>query len=424
MALAKADAIVLGAGIVGVSTALQLQAQGRDVAIVDRLGVVAGETSYGNTGIVQSEAVFPYMFPRDVGEIARAALNLDPRVQIRYSALPFIAPWLIRYFLASSERRTLASALAARPLLALCLSEHQAIATAADAMPLLRKTGWIKAFRTAAGHQEALAEIEQLRPFGIDMRLLDRAALVSLEPGLRDVAIGGLHFPEPWTTSDPGALTRSYAALFVQRGGRLLRGDAVTLAEASGGWSVKTADGSLFARDAVIALGPWSSDVFRLHGYALPLGVKRGYHMHYRAAGGAQLARPVLDSENGYVLTPMSRGIRQPRNSPDHRRRVRAAGRSAVDAPSRSPRAQGANACCAWRTGRGSAVARPQALPARHAASDWRSAAPQGPVVQLRAQSSRADARPGQRSPARRNDRGQGRVHRPGAIFGAAVRLA
>ena len=50
--------------------------------------VVAGETSFGNTGIVQSEAVFPYMFPRAPGEIARAALNRDPRVQIRYSALP------------------------------------------------------------------------------------------------------------------------------------------------------------------------------------------------------------------------------------------------------------------------------------------------------------------------------------------------
>ena len=78
----KADVVVLGAGIVGVSAALHLQARGRDrSSIVDRLGAVAGETSFGNTGIVQTEAVFPYMFPRAPGEIARAALNRDPRAQ-------------------------------------------------------------------------------------------------------------------------------------------------------------------------------------------------------------------------------------------------------------------------------------------------------------------------------------------------------
>ena len=97
------DAIVLGAGIVGVSAALALQARGRTVAIVDRLGEAAGETSYGNTGIVQSEAVFPYLFPREPAEIALAALNRDPRAHIRYGALPAIAPALWRYFRASND---------------------------------------------------------------------------------------------------------------------------------------------------------------------------------------------------------------------------------------------------------------------------------------------------------------------------------
>jgi D-amino-acid dehydrogenase len=53
MPVVKADVIVLGAGVVGISAALHLQARGRDVVILDR-GAVAGETSYGNTGIVQS----------------------------------------------------------------------------------------------------------------------------------------------------------------------------------------------------------------------------------------------------------------------------------------------------------------------------------------------------------------------------------
>jgi D-amino-acid dehydrogenase len=73
---------------------------------------------------------------------------------------------------------------------------------------------------------------------------------------------------------------------------------------------LKGDDGPLETREAVLALGPWSDDVFRPLGYRIPLAVKRGYHMHYRAEGNAVLNHPVLDTDGGYVLAPMSRGIR------------------------------------------------------------------------------------------------------------------
>ncbi len=310
MPLAKVDVVVLGAGIVGVSAALHLQARGRSVAIVDRSGAAASETSYGNTGIIQAEAVFPYTFPRKLGEIALAALNRDPRAHIRYSALPSIAPWLWRYFLASSPQNRIAIANAARPLNAAALPEHRAFAKAAGAEALLRDEGWIKVYRSERGRQAALAEIEELRPFGVASRVLDRAELAAMEPHLTEAAAGGVHFSEPATTSDPGALVKAYAALFRERGGRLLNGDARTLTTAADGWSVATAEGTLAAREAVVALGAWSSDVLVPLGYRFPLGVKRGYHMHYGAKGDAALSRPVLDAEYGYVLTPMTRGIR------------------------------------------------------------------------------------------------------------------
>ena len=64
------------------------------------------------------------------------------------------------------------------------------------------------------------------------------------------------------------------------------------------------------ARDAVVALGPWSDEVLAAQGIRVPLGVKRGYHMHYRAKGNATLARPVIDTDNGFALVAMTRGIR------------------------------------------------------------------------------------------------------------------
>lgn len=306
----KFDVLVLGAGVVGVSAALHLQRRGRSVAILDRLAGAAGETSFGNTGIVQSEAVYPYMLPRAPLEIARAALNLDPRAHIRYRALPSIAPWLWRYFLASTPQGRLKTARAMRPLVAIANAEHLALAEDAGARALLRQDGWIKVYRTLRGLDLALQDAEEAAPFGVASAALSRERLLELEPHIGAAAQGGVHFTQPLTTPDPAALTQAYAALFLARGGAMLKGDAMTLRESGGAWSALGEAGPAQARDAVVALGPWSGRLAAALGYALPFGVKRGYHMHYGAQGGASLTRPVLDMEKGYVLAPMARGIR------------------------------------------------------------------------------------------------------------------
>jgi D-amino-acid dehydrogenase len=304
------DAIVLGAGTVGVSAALHIQARGRKVALVDRLPEAGGETSFGNAGIIQSEGVIPYVFPRAPGDIARAALNRDPRAHIRYGALPSIAPPLWRYFQASTPERKNATAKAMAPLLAAASAEHIKLAEAAGANALLRGGGWIKAFRSARGQDYLYAEAEELKPYGVSPALLDRPALTTLEPHVGEAAIGAVHYSEPLTTPDPQVLTQSYAALFVKRGGRFETGDAMSLEASGSGWTVTAASGSLATRDVVIALGPWSDALARSLGLRLPFFVKRGYCMHYEAKGNRGLTRPVLDIERGYLVAPTARGLR------------------------------------------------------------------------------------------------------------------
>jgi D-amino-acid dehydrogenase len=304
------DAVVLGAGIVGVSAALALSMRGRTVALVDRLPEAAGETSFGNSGIVQSEGVLPYLFPRALGDVARAAVNRDARAHVRYRALASIAPSIWRYFQASTQTRKAATGKVMAPLLFAAAGEHLKLAQDAGASALLRSGGWIKAYRSARGQELAHGEAEELRPFGVKPIFLDRAALTALEPHVGDRAIGGVHYAEPLSTSDPARLIQSYAALFMKRGGRMERGDALSLEPAGSGWMVATDSGRLSARDVVIALGPWSNELARRFGLRLPFFVKRGYHMHYEARGNAGLTRPVLDLERGYLVTPMARGLR------------------------------------------------------------------------------------------------------------------
>jgi len=138
--------------------------------------------------------------------------------------------------------------------------------------------------------------------------LLDGDALARAEPGLRARLAGALHWLGPWSVSDPGALVEHYVQRFIGLGGHLAEGNAASLTRVAEGWQVQSAAGPLVARHAVVALGPWAGELTSTFGYKLPLFVKRGYHRHYR--GGPGLRLPLLDAERGFVIVPMSRGMR------------------------------------------------------------------------------------------------------------------
>ena len=310
MAELKADVVVLGAGMVGVGAALHLQKRGRDVILVDRHELAGEETSFGNAGLIECASVFPYMFPRDFGQILQYALNRAPQARYRFSDLPTFLPWLARYFLASSPDRALHSAMAELPLIRRSLIEHEALIAEAEVPELLRRTGWLKVFREQATLASAASELERAKTYGVEGEVLDGKAIAAREPHLTGEFAGAVYFPAPGFIPDPGGLAKAYAALFKRKGGRFLVGDARTLEQTAGGWRVNGPNGAMVARDVVVALGPWSDLVFGPLGYSIPLGVKRGYHLHLAPRGNAVLNCPVLDSDLGYLLAPMNRGIR------------------------------------------------------------------------------------------------------------------
>lgn len=306
----EADVVVLGAGMVGVSAALHLQKRGRATVLLDRRGV-AEETSHGNAGIIQREGIVPYMFPREWATVFKYALNRSSEAHYHLAALPRIAPWMFRYWRASTPEGKHATARAMVPIVTRCIDEHEMLMNEAGVAGMLRRTGYIKAFRDPALLEAAIKADEADRAtYGVNAKPLTGGELAELEPHLRPRFAGTIHMPDPATISDPTALARAYADLFVKLGGRVMEGEARSLEQDGARWRVATRDGWLSARDVVVALGPWSTDVTRRFGLKIPLGVKRGYHMHYRADGNATLNRPVIDTAYGYVLAPMTKGIR------------------------------------------------------------------------------------------------------------------
>ena len=307
--MAHTDVIVLGAGIVGTSIALNLAKRGLAVALVDRGG--PGEaTSYGNAGIIEGNTIFPPAFPADWASLLRVALKRAPEANYHLAFLPTIAPWLAQFRAASRPSRLLETAQLMRPLFARAVAEHDALCAEADGERYLRRRGWLKLYRGDRAFAGQARELELAAGLGIANVPLDTEAARELEPSLAPVFRHAVNWTGAVSVTNPLALTRAYAALFAAHGGVTLVGDARTLHRASPHWRVDTAAGPLEAADVVLALGPWTNDVLAPLGITLPLAVKRGYHRHFRPHGNAALGRPVLDAENSYMLAPMEQGIR------------------------------------------------------------------------------------------------------------------
>lgn len=298
------EVMVLGAGMVGVATALALQAAGRSVVLIDR-GEPGRETSYGNAGIIQAEAVEPYALPRDLGALLSIALRRDNAVSYHLDALPSHMGVLWRYFRASAPGRHREISQVYAALVQRSTADHAPLIAAAGAEALIRRDGLRTAARAEAPFAAQVADAERLaRDYGVAISVMDGEALAAAEPGLRLRFAGAIHWHDAWACSDPGALVGAYADLFRARGGTVETGDAMTLEQAGAGWRL----GQHSAQDVVVALGPWAPVLLRRFGYHIPMLRKRGYHRHF--TGGANLNVPMMDTSIATVLAPMRAGLR------------------------------------------------------------------------------------------------------------------
>ena len=130
--MAHTDIIVLGAGIVGTSIAIHLAKRGVSVALIDRSGPGEG-TSYGNSGIIEGNTVFPAAFPSNFPELLRVAFKRSSVANYHASHLPRIAPWLTAFRTYSQPARLVETARVMRPLFARAVAEHEALVGEAGA---------------------------------------------------------------------------------------------------------------------------------------------------------------------------------------------------------------------------------------------------------------------------------------------------
>lgn len=301
--------VVVGAGIVGVSSALALLRRGFTVTLLDRREP-GRETSYGNAGILSRGSVVPFNNPGLWKALPGYFGNTHPALRYRAGYLAANPLWVARFLAGATESDSARRGTALNALIAPAMALHRRWMQEAGVGHRLRETGWLKLWRDPSGLAAAEAESAALGRFGLAAPILDRQAISGLEPDIAPVFSVGLLHQDTASVDSPGAVTQAYARLFTAEGGSLRQGSLQMLKRDGEDWLVMT-DGDPLAADAVVlALGPWSADALQPLGYNVPLAFERGYHQEFVAPPGRGLSRPLYDADNAYVMTPMEKGVR------------------------------------------------------------------------------------------------------------------
>ncbi|SNY94214.1 D-amino-acid dehydrogenase [Cohaesibacter sp. ES.047] len=304
------DVLVLGAGIVGVSTALHLQAAGQSVVLVDRREP-GEEASHGNAGVIEKDGMIPLTIPSNPIEVAKYASNRQIHMHYHPTFMPRLAPWLFRMWLLSNDKGIDTYARAIAPLRAVAADEHAHFANEAGINEQFRATGWIHLYHSAKSFASTEGARRYAAEFGVDYEVVKQTDLEELEPHMQfDKDDHAIFWKGCVSVSSPKTVTKAYAALYESRGGRFVKGDARSLKREGDAWVVTTEAGDVKANKVVVSLGAWSLDLLKPMGYSFPLAAKRGYHQHFASKDGAFLNRPVVDEDVGFLMTPTEAGIR------------------------------------------------------------------------------------------------------------------
>ena len=307
---ARKNVVVIGAGMVGVCAASYIQRAGHQVVIVDPQP--PGEwASFGNAGCFNPSSVVPIAGPDTLKKVPGYLLDPLGPLAIRWSYLPQIAPWLLRYaYAGSSAARVEKQAEALKTLLFGSLDYLMPLVANAHAETLVKRNGILIVYRSERSWQADERAWNIRRRAGITLHDLDTDELRQFDPSLARDLIRAKHVPGNGHTVDAGGLVAAMAAAMVSDGGQIVRTKATGFKIESGKLlAVSTESGEIPADAAIIAAGAHSKALAALAGDRVPLETERGYHLVVREPE-AMPRVPTTDAEFSFVATPMSGGLR------------------------------------------------------------------------------------------------------------------
>jgi D-amino-acid dehydrogenase len=297
-------AVVIGGGVIGVTSAYYLCGDGWQVTLVERGDVCAG-SSYGNAGLLVPSHILPLAAPGVWWQGIKWMRDPESPFYIKPRLDPALFSWLWRFRAACHPDRARRAMPLLRELSVVSLELYRDLARIEGLDFAFHEGGSMLVFLTREGLEHGAEEARLLGEYGVSTKILDGPAARALEPALRPEVVGGMLCPED-ASIVPDRFVTGLARVLEGRGVRVRPRTEVLGFRTSGGRiaTVETTRGPIEADTVVLAAGAWSPEVGRSLGLRLPIEPAKGYSLTFRRpANGPNI--PLLPAESRFSITPM-----------------------------------------------------------------------------------------------------------------------
>lgn len=302
------DVGIVGAGIVGVSTALWSQWRGHKTVVVDPNPPGSG-ASFGNACTLATYACMPVNDPSVFKNLPALLFSPNSPLSISYAHALKNPKWMLSFLANCTEKRSSEIAQHLANLLAHADAGLNPLIAEAGAEDLVVNSGQLSIWSTNKAADDASASLTKRQALGVTLEDLSEAEARTLEPNLALPIKRAVFYPTARHIHDPQELIRRMHARFTSLGGHTVTEKLISSNAGPKSVALDLENGKVEVGRLVVAAGALSNEIEGTDTQHLPLGTERGYHVIYGTEGD-RVSRPVGWAEGGFYASPMAQGLR------------------------------------------------------------------------------------------------------------------
>mgnify|MGYP000094015061 FL=1 len=303
---------IIGSGIQGVCTGLQLIKKGIPVTIFDRQDPLSQDfkpASYGNAGHFSPYAVLQLNRPDILFDVPKMLFSSYGPLALKWNYVPKMLNWFFHYLKNCNKKSMMHTAKNMHQILSLSNDAYEEIFQEIDTNGLVEKKGIIYVW-TNKNLKSRNLEIKVRDELGIKQKLLSQKEVLELEPNLNPVFDAGIIYESAMHARDPHGILKQIFKLFLNRGGKFIQTNIKSIEQSKTDETIIRSDNEEYKFEkSVVASGAFSKQFTDQLGEKIPLDTERGYHVHFKGQE-TLISRPVIFLDRGFGMTPMNQGLR------------------------------------------------------------------------------------------------------------------
>jgi len=301
--------LIIGAGIVGICTSIELIKKGYSVTLMDP-NEPGSQTSYGNAGVITDSSLMIINNPQLLKSLFQ--LIFKNQTSFRYSKSFIFSrlTWVLRFLMFSHKNHMKFAAKALRELQVLSLNTHKKLIKKTNSNNIISKPGWLKLFKTSESYKKYSLELEVLNKHKAKYTTLNTTQIEKQFPDLEVKFFKGILFKNSIRVKSPLKLSKKYFNYFIESGGKFVQESCKDLQYIEDKWVIFSNKNKSYFDQVVVSTGPWSKNILSNLGYNIPLAWERGYHHHFSTKKKISINPAIYDVEGGFVYSSNGSDVR------------------------------------------------------------------------------------------------------------------